>query len=253
MSARVEAAIERLYEDSDLRDELTDDEAQHLLRWAEAELSKVDASSADETAFETAVDTLGSLIKSINRFIGRRSYSTPDEQAAAFAKIADHAQSLGYPLPADAFTASFEAQAAADNVAALQALLSQIETSAAPAAQAAPAPSAPETPPAPPAPPAPAQPPAFSSAEPPAEAEEPAAPPPPPDVPAETAAPQAAAWWRNFMQPLADAAEVVSSAADQPPDSSASESGETPEPASEDTLPGDDSHPRDEHPSGDHL
>jgi hypothetical protein len=133
MGARVEAAIQRLYEDPDLRDELTDDEAQALLRWAEAELNKVDASSADEVAFEAAVDTLGSLIKSINRFIGRRGYATPDEQAAAFAKIAAHAQALGYPLPADAFTPSFEAQAAGDNIAALQALLSQIESSAIPA------------------------------------------------------------------------------------------------------------------------
>lgn len=132
MSARVEAAIQRLYEEPDLRDELTDDEAERLLRWAEAELTRVDAGSADDAAFDTAVDTLRSLIKAINRFIGRRGYASPDEQAAAFAKIAAHAQALGYPLPADTFTPSFEAQAAGDNIAALQALLQQIESSAAP-------------------------------------------------------------------------------------------------------------------------
>jgi hypothetical protein len=155
MSARVEATIQRFYEDADLRDELTDDEAQHLLRWAETELSKVDAASADDATFEVAAGTLSSLIKSINRFIGRRGYTTPEEQAAAFAKISAHAQALGYPLPADAFTPSFEAQAATDNVAALQALLSQIESSASPAdVQTVSTPEAPETPEAPAEPPA---------------------------------------------------------------------------------------------------
>lgn len=144
MSARVEAAIQSFYENPDLRDELTDDEAGHLLKWAEAELSKVDARHADDAEFEEAAGTLGSLIKSINRFIGRRGYATPDEQAAAFAKIAAHAQALGYPLPAT-FEPTFEAQAATDNVTALQTLLSQIEHSAEPEAES-PAPAAPPQP-----------------------------------------------------------------------------------------------------------
>ena len=39
MSARVESAVLRLYEDPGLRDELTDDEATPMLKWAEGEVA----------------------------------------------------------------------------------------------------------------------------------------------------------------------------------------------------------------------
>ena len=237
MSSRVEAAIQSFYEDADLRGELTDDEANVLLRWAETELSKVDAASADDAAFEAATDTLSSLIKSINRFIGRRGYSTPEEQAAGFAKISAHAKALGYPLPADAFTASFDAQAAADNITALQALLSDIEHSAAPvaaqAAAAAPDTAQTDTPPATTAPEPVTAPPAL-----------------PAETPAFPAVPEAhvpAAPVLSEEDSHDEAAFVVSS----PPEETSDESAFLPKTWLEKLFPaGDDADEHDEHLPG---
>ena len=50
--SRAEDAVQRLYESADVRDELTDDEAETLLKWAEDELIRLDESGADDETFE---------------------------------------------------------------------------------------------------------------------------------------------------------------------------------------------------------
>jgi hypothetical protein len=126
MSARAENAVQQLYEDPGLRDELTDDEVPTMLKWAEGEVAKLDARSADDAAFETGFDALRKLLSSINRYIGRRSYSTPEEQAAEMDRIAERAGWLGYSLSPEPDTTLFQSQGAEDNITALASLLARI-------------------------------------------------------------------------------------------------------------------------------
>lgn len=132
MSARVENAIQQLYEDPGLREELSDDEVPTMLQWAEREVAKLDARSADDAAFEAGFEALRKLLTSINRYIGRRSYSTPEEQAAEMDRIAERAGTLGYALPIiEEDPTTFQAQGAVDNITALASLLARIDGSAA--------------------------------------------------------------------------------------------------------------------------
>ena len=128
MSARVENAIQQLYEDPGLREDLSDDEVPTMLQWAEREVAKLDANSPDDAAFETGFEALRKLLMSINRYIGRRSYSSPEEQQAEMDRIAERAGTLGYALGEDPL--SFEAQGAMDNITAMTALLAKIDKSA---------------------------------------------------------------------------------------------------------------------------
>ena len=99
--SRAEDALMRLYEDADLRDELTDDEAAQMLKWAEAELTRLDASSPDDAAFASQVDALFDLLKRMNRFAGRQGQLAPQAFAQSNdqtpANIAALAAQLGHP------------------------------------------------------------------------------------------------------------------------------------------------------------
>jgi hypothetical protein len=131
MSARAENAIQQLYEDPGLRDELSDDEVPTMLQWAEGAVAKLDARSADDAAFDAGFDALRKLLTSINRYIGRRAYSTPDEQVVEMDRIAERAGMLGYSMPFEQASTLFQAQGAEDNITALAALLAKIDGSAA--------------------------------------------------------------------------------------------------------------------------
>jgi hypothetical protein len=100
--SRVEDAQMRLYEDADLRDELTDDEAEKLLHWAESELARLDAAAPDDESFEAQVDTLMKLLKQMNRYAGRQGQGFAAQSLAAQgateapSKIAALASELGH-------------------------------------------------------------------------------------------------------------------------------------------------------------
>ena len=101
---RVQNAIQRIYEDADLRDELTDEEAAQMLKWAESELSRLDAAGADDAAFEAKLDTLLSLLKKMNRFAGRQGQLSAQADAQsndqATGNIAALAAELGHSADA---------------------------------------------------------------------------------------------------------------------------------------------------------
>jgi hypothetical protein len=126
--SRAETAMEQLYEDMDIRDELTDEEAAPLLKWAETQAIRLDAESADNTAFEQNVRRLRDLLKSLNHAVGKRSYATPEELNAALEKVSTAAQGVNMTLPASA-EEPFQAQGAQDNVAYMQGLLNQLDAS----------------------------------------------------------------------------------------------------------------------------
>ena len=133
--SRVDSALEALYEDASLRDELRDDEANELLKWAEAELVKLDESGATDADFESKIAELRQLVRGLNRFVGRRAEISAQAGDTALVKLTEHAGALGYALTPDQL-AQFGAQhAAADGVSAVQSLTKLISS----ASQAAPA------------------------------------------------------------------------------------------------------------------
>ncbi|HYO87220.1 MAG TPA: hypothetical protein VER79_01160 [Candidatus Limnocylindrales bacterium] len=126
--SRAEAVVEAFYEDPGLRGSLTDDEADVLLRWASAQAERLDATGADDAAFEALTSHLRQLIERLNWTAGEGSYATSEARTAALSAIAANAQVVGLN-----FTPSFSAQAApADPMDALTGLLASLEPPSSP-------------------------------------------------------------------------------------------------------------------------
>lgn len=154
--SRTENALMRLYENADLRDELTDDEADQMLKWAEGELARLDAAAPDDAAFEAQVETLMDMLKKLNRFAGRQGQFSAQSTDQAPASIAALASGLGHPTSPEQIAAA----ATGDPASTITALTALLSTSAAPqtvpageptpdettTADAAPAPDYPEYP-----------------------------------------------------------------------------------------------------------
>lgn len=104
--SRAENALMRLYEDADLRGELTDDEADQMLKWAEGELTRLDASGVDDSAFESQVETLLNMLKKINRFAGRQGQFSAQANDQTPAAIAALATELGHPASTEQVAAA---------------------------------------------------------------------------------------------------------------------------------------------------
>lgn len=131
--SRAENALQAIYEDPGLRDELQDAEAEKLLKWAEAELTRLDASGADDAAFDEKVSELRRLLKGMNRLVGRRDQIGAQASDDSLDKLAAHANALGYGLTPDQLAAFAREGAALDGISAVErltALVSQTETPA---------------------------------------------------------------------------------------------------------------------------
>ncbi|MFN8448098.1 MAG: hypothetical protein U0521_05795 [Anaerolineae bacterium] len=158
--SRVEDALMRLYENADLRDELTDDEAATLLKWAETELTRLDTPALDDETFEAQVDTLMKLLKQMNRYAGRQGQLSSQGVDETPGKIAALAVELGHAADAGQVAAAGTGEPGS-TVAALTAMMSPAPPEAPPqppaeqptdAAEIVPA-ALPDTPPATPQPP----------------------------------------------------------------------------------------------------
>lgn len=120
--SRADDLVQALYEDPDLRDALTDDEADVLLRWAGEQAARIDASAADDAAFEAQANALRRMVKQMNRYAGESSYAPPDAQASALSAVTEQAAAVGL-----AATPVFEAQAAdADPLTLLNILIARL-------------------------------------------------------------------------------------------------------------------------------
>ncbi|MBI1257760.1 MAG: hypothetical protein GC204_09845 [Chloroflexi bacterium] len=104
--SRAENAVERLYESADVRDELTDDEAETLLKWAEDELVRLDESGADDETFDAKVITLMDLLKQMNRYAGKQGQFSAQADDRTPTEIASLAGSLGHETDADQIAAA---------------------------------------------------------------------------------------------------------------------------------------------------
>lgn len=131
---QAERALLRLYEETNTRDELTDDEAEVLLRWGEAQIERLAAANMDDARFDEAFAHLIKLMTRMNRFAARRAEQSPDEQQTALNRIVESASAAGLPItqPPDSV---FGAQGASDTLSNLQALIAMLtpEANAAPA------------------------------------------------------------------------------------------------------------------------
>ncbi|HVU14046.1 MAG TPA: hypothetical protein VHD90_22360 [Phototrophicaceae bacterium] len=104
--SRVDDALQRIYETSAVRDELTDEEAEHLLNWAEGEIRRLDAAHADDSAFARQIDTLMDLLRSMNRFAGKQGQLSAQSASDTSGGMAALANSLGHTTSADQIAAS---------------------------------------------------------------------------------------------------------------------------------------------------
>lgn len=127
--AQIQRAVERLYEDPSLRDELIDDEASVLLGWAEDQTIRLAESVPDEAQFDQQFTILRKMITAVNRFIGYRNSMSDSDRQTRLNEIADAARSLGCPVPSEALAAYNRQVGALDNVAAIRSLTALIAPS----------------------------------------------------------------------------------------------------------------------------
>lgn len=98
--SRFRHAIERMYGDVALTDELRDDEAQSLLQWGEQEVEHLDqqTDNDDEQTFQTRFKQIRTIIKRVNRLVGYRSEYTPAEVREKLTLLLDDLRELGRPV-----------------------------------------------------------------------------------------------------------------------------------------------------------
>ncbi len=144
-----EGAVERLYEDTDIRDELRDDEANLLLKWAEDRLYKLAEQSATDEEFDARATQFRALLKGMNRLVGNRatldeaalnaSLADLSSQAAAIAAPSGQAsaQTAAPPIAADQLSALAGKLPSLDDAGAVNALTTLFTPGAAPAVPAA--------------------------------------------------------------------------------------------------------------------
>lgn len=124
---QLQQALQRLYEDSSVRGDLTDDESEALLQWGEEQIKRLAAQEMDSAAFEEAYSSLARLLTRMGRLAAGQAYMAPEEAQAALEKVNESAQALGLQ-PAQS---TFSAQAAPEDVmATLQALIAQVDAPA---------------------------------------------------------------------------------------------------------------------------
>ena len=120
-------AIEALYEDAGIREELIDSEARILLQWGVKQIEALASKNLDDGQFDESFERLRHLLTLINRFIGQRAYLSPEEQRGRMQAIVEAAGALGYTIPVELTATRIEQQAAEDNEAALRALTAMID------------------------------------------------------------------------------------------------------------------------------
>ncbi|RMF81418.1 MAG: hypothetical protein D6737_05065 [Chloroflexi bacterium] len=124
--ADIELLIEQLYEDIALRDELTDEEADTLLRWGEAQAEQLVAASTDAATFDARFAALRTVMKHINKFTGKRAKMDAAAQRLQLKQFMQAAQEFGITITPQQIEMYLQQHATLshhDNVHAMLALL----------------------------------------------------------------------------------------------------------------------------------
>lgn len=120
---QAERARQQLYEDVSTRDELTDDEAEVLLHWGEAQIEKLASTDLNDEQFDEAFANLSRMMKRMNRFAARRAEQAPDEQQESLGRIVESAAAAGLTPVAETLPETISAQDVPDTLSNLQALI----------------------------------------------------------------------------------------------------------------------------------
>lgn len=126
--SNLQSAIQLLYEDISLREELTDDEAKVLLQWAEGKVVELDDATPDEETFDKQFKQLRRMMKRMNKFIGYRTSSGVEEQQKLVEKFLDSAVDLGIKVDQSQIQPFLVAQQQQSNAAVLQSMLGMLQT-----------------------------------------------------------------------------------------------------------------------------
>jgi hypothetical protein len=120
---KLDRALERMYGELGLTDELTDDEAEILLRWGENAVTQLDAATDDEETFDAQFKQVRRLMKRVNRFVGAHADYDPAEAQEKLAKLRENAAELHITLDDARLQQYISAQAGQPNGEALRGLL----------------------------------------------------------------------------------------------------------------------------------
>lgn len=125
---RVQRAIERLYEESSLIEDLTDAEAAPLLKYAEDEIRRLNAFHTEDAAFDEAISKLWAMLGAMARYIGRLTYTTPEDAQKAGNALSDAAEAYGITIYID-YEPEEQSANSDDNIAAMRQLIAFLHMS----------------------------------------------------------------------------------------------------------------------------
>jgi hypothetical protein len=125
---QAEWAIQSLYENPNARDELTDADAETLLRWGEGQIMRLAEMNMDDAAFEEAYDQLSGLVRRMNRLAARRAQLPPEDVELGLNRIAEAATMVGLPVAPENLTTYLNQPVAQDASPNVQALIDLLMT-----------------------------------------------------------------------------------------------------------------------------
>jgi hypothetical protein len=126
---QVASALERMYEDTNVRDEIVDDDARILLQWGEAQVKRLAQQEMADEAFEDAYHKLTKVMARINRFAGMRQDADDEKKTELLEKFVSTATESGYPVSAENVAAFAKENATMDNASAIRAMTALIDAS----------------------------------------------------------------------------------------------------------------------------
>lgn len=131
--AQAERAVQVIYEDPNLREDLADEQADFLLKWGEDQTMKLSERGLEDDQFDGLFTNLRVLMAQINRYIGKRDSMPPDARRATLGEIGKLARLLDFKAGDGELTAFDTRQASLPPDEALRALTELIQPSAEPA------------------------------------------------------------------------------------------------------------------------
>jgi methionyl-tRNA synthetase len=123
---QAEQALQSLYEESGARDELADDEAEILLKWAETQIQRLADQNMDDESFDEAYAQIVKLMTRMNRFAARRVDLPLEDQKTSLSRIAESASAVGLAIPEAQLVAYLEQPVAQDGSTHIQGLITLV-------------------------------------------------------------------------------------------------------------------------------
>lgn len=119
----IEEAVMRLFEDSSLTEDLTDNAAEILQQWGEAQLRKLGQKHDDIELFEDDFKLLRKVMKGISRYTWRRKEMMPEEICDYVEqRIVERSKPFGCRVHPDHLKMYLDRQATLDEVQHVQLL-----------------------------------------------------------------------------------------------------------------------------------